>query len=368
MRLGIDATPLLGHRTGIGTYVAHLLRELAAADDKALTITATAFSSAGPAGIRNQLPAGIRARAARIPARVLQQSWRLTNWPPIELLCGQQDVFHATNFVLPPARRAQGVVSVHDLSFVRYPDTVTANTLRYRSLVPTSLRRAAVVTTLSNAVAEEIAAEYGVERSRIIVASPGVDQAWFTAKPLDPVARGELGLPEDYLLAVGTLEPRKNLPTLIEAYRRLRAEISDAPPLVLVGPAGWGPQLQLGSLPPGSVRLTGYLDEPVLRQVVAGARCLAFPSMYEGFGLPPVEALACGIPVVASDLPVTREALADAADFVVPTDADAWTAALRRSLDDRDDSQRAKRIEQARRWTWRSCADQIRRAYDAALG
>src|SRR5439155_14448830 len=109
------------------------------------------------------------------------------------------------------------------------------------------------------------------------------------------------------LIAVGTLEPRKGLDVLLAAYRMLLAEEPGAPPLVLVGPPGWGPALDTAAVPAGRLVLPGYLDEQALRRVVAGARLLAFPSRYEGFGLPPLEAMAAGVPVVASDLPAVRE-------------------------------------------------------------
>ncbi|MGX7680724.1 glycosyltransferase family 4 protein [Jatrophihabitans sp. DSM 45814] len=380
MRLGIDATPLLGARTGIGTYVDHLIHGLAAGGSLGeqggtsgpghdLAITATAFSSAGSHALSAHLPDSVRARGSRAPARLLQQSWSRTGHPKVETLCGDQDVFHATNFVLPPLRHAAGVLTVHDLSYLRFPHTVTAKTLRYRDLVPDGIRRAAIVTTLSQSVADEIVAEYRIDEARVIVASPGVDASWFDVSPLTRQDRTELDLPSEYFLAVGTLEPRKNLSTLIAAYRRLRDERADVPPLVLVGPTGWGPALQLDTFAPGAVRLTGYLATPLLQRVVAAARCLAFPSLYEGFGLPPVEALAAGTAVVASDLAVTREVLGEAADLVAPNDVEGWAAALSRaaSADGGDPAVRAARVARARRWTWQSCVASSRKAYELAL-
>ena len=277
-------------------------------------------------------------------------------------------MFHGTNFVLPPARRARGVVTIHDLSFLRYPQTVSADSLRYRELVPRSVARAEVVCALSYAMADEIAAEYALDRASIHVTEPGVDEAWFAAQPPDAATRTRLGLPERYVLAVGTLEPRKNLSLLVAAYRQWRSSAHDAPGLVLTGPAGWGPQLDLGSLPAGSVTMTGYLDEAVLRQVVAGANCMAFPSLYEGFGIPPVEALACGVPVVATDLPVTGEVLGDAALLVPRGDRDALAAALEQQCAGRSTPQQIEqRHARARRWTWEACAQKAMGAYEAAV-
>jgi glycosyltransferase involved in cell wall biosynthesis len=365
VRIGVDATPLLGTRTGIGVYLQRLLEQFGS---RPIDVIATAFTLRGARRLPAALPAGVARKSRPVPARVLRAAWQRSELPPVEWLCGRVDVFHGTNFVLPPMRRAAGVVSVHDLSFVRYPETVNADSLRYRQLVPRSVRRATVVCTLTEAMADEIVAEYRIDRDRIVVTPPGVDQSWFHAVPLDPAARTRLGLPERYVLAVGTLEPRKNLPLLVAAYHQVRRAEPGTPPLVLVGPPGWGPALQLGALPAGAVITTGFLDDATLRGVVAGATCLVFPSLYEGFGLPPVEALACGVAVVATDLPVTREVLGSAAELVPPADLDSLAQALHDRLADgantREEAER--RRDQARQWTWTRCAEATLAAYRLA--
>jgi glycosyltransferase involved in cell wall biosynthesis len=367
LRVGFDATPLLGRLTGIGHYARQTFGAIAALPGGP-HLTATAFTLRGTARLPNVTPDGIATRAKPVPAQVLRAAWGRTELPPVEWLCGRVDVFHGTNFVLPPTRRAAGVVTVHDLSFLRYPETVSADSLRYRELVPRSVRRAAVVCALTRAMAEEISAEYGIAGDRIQVTHPGIDEAWFSAEPPDAAARARIGLPRRYLLAVGTLEPRKNLRQLVTAYARLRATRADVPPLVLAGPSGWGGELSTVSLPEGAVYFTGYLDDADLRSTVAGASCLAYPSRYEGFGLPPAEALACGVPVVATDLAVTREVLGAAARLVAPDDPDALSQALADALDDpRDAAADEARRAQARRWTWQGCAEATLDAYRRAV-
>jgi glycosyltransferase involved in cell wall biosynthesis len=215
---------------------------------------------------------------------------------------------------------------------------------------------------------DEIADEYRVDADRIHVAYPGVDDSWFEVGPPDPADLLLYGIPERYVLAVGTLEPRKNLSQLLRAYAQLWHSDPSTPPIVLVGATGWGPELDLAGLPNEAVIRTGYLNPDGLRLAVAGAACLAFPSMYEGFGIPPVEALACGVPVVATDLPVTREVLGDVARLVPLGDVDALAEALRLELAaDPDPTAIDARRMQARRWTWRQCAEQTLGAYRAAL-
>jgi glycosyltransferase involved in cell wall biosynthesis len=257
---------------------------------------------------------------------------------------------------------------VHDLSYLRTPETVTAASLRYRELVPRGLRRAAVVCTPSAAVAAEVRDEYGLDGDRVAVTPLGVDPSWFTTPVPDADWLAARGLPGRYLLFVGSLEPRKDLPTLLAAYARLRAAEPDVPPLVLAGPPGWGPALDTAGLPPTAVVATGYLPAGDLRRVVAGAALLAFPSRYEGFGLPPLEAFACGVPVVASDLPVTREVTGRHARLFPPGDADALADALRTTLDRGGPSDAEDRRAHARGFTWRRCAEATLAAYRRARG
>ena len=357
MRVALDGTPLLGRPTGVGRYVAGLVGGLARLPEPP-ELVLTAFSVRG---VDVTAPDGTRWSGRRLPARALQAAWGHSAYPPVEWLAGRCEVFHATNFVLPPTRRAAGVVTVHDLAFDRHADTVDAATLRYRRLVPAGLRRAAVVLTQTHALAAELRGRYHLGDDRVRVARPGVDPAW--AATVAPTTQwlSLRGLPERYLLYVGTVEPRKNLPVLLAALRLLPG----APPLVLAGPAGWGPPLDTDGV---RVTRAGYLEEADLRTVVAGAAALAYPSRYEGFGLPPLEALACGLPVVVSDLPVLHEVLGAQASYVPVGDAEALADALGRVLaDDGGQAARTARRAHAAQWTWDRCATEAMAAYDAAL-
>jgi glycosyltransferase involved in cell wall biosynthesis len=350
MRVGFDATPLLGARTGIGRYAQQLLEALADGPD---VMVATAFTLRGRGGLT--VPPGVKVRSRPLPARGLQEAWARSELPPAEWLTGWLDVFHATNFVLPPLRRARGVVTVHDLAFLRMTETVSAASARYRALVPRSLQRASVVVTPSDAVADQVREAYAPEVP--VVAVPhGVGPQWAQAEPPDDTLRARLGLPHEYVLFVGTLEPRKDVGTLLAAHRLL----PDAPPLVLVGPPGWGEQVDVSR-----AVTPGYLDEADLRPVVAGASALVLPSRDEGFGLPVLEAMAAGTPVVASDLPVLREVGRQHATYAAVGNAEAFAAALRAVLDQPGDA--AARRAHAARFTWAASAEGHRAAYRLAL-
>jgi glycosyltransferase involved in cell wall biosynthesis len=371
LRVVLDATPLLGQPTGVGRYTRELLVALAALPEgeRPTELLGTAFTWRGHADLTTLLPAGVKAAGRRAPARLVQAGWmhlpQNAGWPSMPMLGVHADVVHGTNYVLPPpGRKAAGVVNVHDLSFLRLPETVSAASARYRQLVPKSIARAALVFTAAQAIADEIMAEYRIAADQIRVAPLGVDASWF-----EPAGTRLPEVPERYLLFVGTLEPRKDVATLLTAYRKLRHEQPDTPPLVLCGPSGWGPALDTAGLGPQDVLALGYVDAQALRSLVAHATVLCYPSLYEGFGLPPLEALAAGTPVVASDIPTLREVLGDAGTGVslFPVgDSEALADAIARVCADPPDPAAGRR--HAQRFTWEKTARAAAGAYREAAG
>ncbi|MEO7194609.1 MAG: glycosyltransferase, partial [Pseudonocardiaceae bacterium] len=231
-RVLLDGTPLLGQRSGIGRYTAALLGELATRAD--LDVTVTAFTARGQAALRAAVPPGVRVRGGPVPARALRALWRRVGWPPTELLATEADVLHATNFVLPPAKRARGVVTVHDLAFLDHPEFLAPQQRDLPELLRRSVARAAVVCTPSVAVARQVARRLDISEERIVVTPLGVDPAWSSAGPPSPELRARLGLPPRYLLFVGAAQPRKGLSVLLDAH----AAHPELAPLVLAGPAG----------------------------------------------------------------------------------------------------------------------------------
>lgn len=351
MRVTVDATPLLGVRTGIGRYVSGLLEALASTSPEDELLQATAFTLRGRHGLAAALPPGVSNVGRSAPARLLREAWARTEHPRVETLVGATDVFHATNYVLPPLQRARGVLNIHDLTYLRRPEMVDAASRRYVELVPRSVSRAAAVVTLSDAVAEQVREAYA-PRVPVVTVPLGVDSSWSRAAPPGDALRARLQLPSAYLLFVGTLEPRKNLAQLLAAHRLL----PDAPPLVLVGAQGWGAQLDTR----GCVTL-GYLDDATLQSVVAGAGALVLPSHDEGFGLPLLEALATGVPVVASDLAAHRETGGTVVRYADPTSTEALADALTAVLDEPGDP--GPRREHAAAFTWERCAHRTREVY-----
>lgn len=260
--------------------------------------------------------------------------------------------------MLPPSWAARGVVTVHDLAWLLLPQTVAPASRALRELVPRAIDRAALVLVPSRSVAEQVQEHFPVAQSRVRVTPLGVDETWLAAEP-DPEVARRLGLPDRYVVAVATHEPRKNLPFLLQAHRCAVEGEPDTPDLVLVGGQGWGPRPQA---PHRRVTRTGYLDDHDLRAVVSGALALAMPSLDEGFGLPVLEAFAAGTPVLASDIPALREVSGGLAHLAAPGDLDAWVELLSRPP--------SRTVAELQGWaaahTWRACADVTADAYREA--
>jgi glycosyltransferase involved in cell wall biosynthesis len=272
-------------------------------------------------------------------------------------------VVHALNFVAPPSR-APVVVMVHDLTFVRFPELCTPDTLRYGDLVRRAVGRGAVVHTASEYVAEEVRQWLGVPADRVVAIPSGLPPV--TGGDAEAGARLVGG--KRYVLALGTVEPRKNLPALVRAFSAIAAADPEVR-LVVAGPDGWDREQFTAAVDRAAhrdriVRL-GYVSQEARRDLLAGATVFAYPSRYEGFGFPPLEAMAAGVPVVAGRAGALPEVLGDAALLVDPSDDDALAGAIARLLDDpatRDDLV-ARGHARTARYSWTTTADAVTALY-----
>jgi glycosyltransferase involved in cell wall biosynthesis len=317
---------------------------------------AVAFTLRGWRKLRKVLPHGTRSRGMPVSARLLRQCWLRVPFPPIELFAGFTDVVHGTNFVLPPALRAAGVLTIHDLAFLDSPSDLPPSDEQLPELVARSAERADVVCTPTQAVADVVIDRLSVPADKIMVTPLGIDLAWFTARPPSETMRRRIGLPKEYLLFVGAAGPRKALDWLLKAH----GNTPGLPPLVLAGPGHAGHD--------DSVQSVGYLSDVDLRSVVAGASALVLPSRDEGFGLPVLEALACDVPVVCSDLPALREISGGHASLVPFGEVEAMGAALTGALEATIDAPAlAVRRTYAAGFTWRRTAELTVEAYRRAM-
>lgn len=372
MRIAIDVTALYSARTGVGVFTAELLDRLAGRPE--LDLTAYAVTWRGRGRLREMVPTGVRVARAPMAARPLRRAWARAESPPIEWWTGPVDVVHGPNFVVPPARRAARLVTVHDLTPVRFPELSTADTLHYPGLLRRAVARGAHVHAVSRFVAEEVVDCLGADPDRVHTVLNGVSAPAAAAGDAD---RGRaLAGTDRYILFLGTVEPRKDLPLLVRAFdtvvasqRAHRGGLRRGPGtgpeelrLVVAGPDGWGVEAfraAVGAARHGArVVRAGWVDDVARADLLAGASVFAYPSRYEGFGLPPLEAMAAGVPVVTTAAGALPETVGDAAVLVAPGDADALADALVRVLDDEDFS--AMMVARGRahwpRFSWDRCA------------
>ena len=367
LRVAVDATPLLGHRTGVGTFVAGALGALAGDDE--LDLSAYALSSRGRTALPAHLPPGVRAVRRPMAAGPLLQTWARADTPPVEWWTGPVDVVHGTNFCVPPARHAGQIVTVHDLTPLRFAHLATAATRIFPALVRRALRRGAHVHTPSAFVAAEVVELLGAHPDRVHAVHHGVP----VPSPAGTAGHGgPVHVDGPYVLALGTVEPRKGLPDLVAAFDAVAAEHPDAR-LVVAGPDGWGVEAfeaAVGRARAASriVRL-GYVDKTGADGLLRGAAVLAFPSLYEGFGFPPLEAMAVGVPVVAARAGAVPEVLGDAARLVPPGDPQALAEALVLVLGDAGERDRlvARGRAHVATFSWERCAARLTAVYRQAV-
>lgn len=373
MRIGIDGIPLASPKTGIGHYtfeLAQSLARLAPADEFDLVAPVPLTLAAdGATGV----PANLR--AVHVPVNAVRRRW-WTIGLPLYVRQSRLTLFHGTNYNVPLWRRCPTVVTIHDLSLLLHAETHEEHLVRRaRRRLPTMTRIATHILTDSESVRAEICEHLGVAPARITAVPLAPRRGFRPVAATDArVACQRLGVADDFILFVGTVEPRKNLLTLVRAFAELFRTTTLRPQLVIAGQKGWHTdelfQHVAASELKEQILFTGYVTDEELAALYSSCQVCVYPSLYEGFGLPPLEAMACGAPVITSRIPVIIETVGQAAHLIEPTNVPELTARLVELLTDAQARAHfsAAGLARAAEFTWERTARMTLDVYREVLG
>lgn len=365
VRILLDYRPALRHRTGVGEYAHELVRALIFTRPESGE-ELTLFSASWKDRLAADAAPGATVLDRRIPNRALNFSWHRLGWPAVERIAGKAfDVVQTFHPLLMPSRSAARIVTVHDLDFLDHPERTEREIRRdYPGLAKAHAQRADHVIVNSETTARDVRERLGVPSARITVCTPGAP-AW-PAREQEPAAN-------PCVLFIGSIEPRKNLGILLDAYERVLARHPDTPPLVLAGrmtPAGQMISRRVAERPlAGHVEMPGYVSERDRFALFQRALVLVLPSHNEGFGMPALEAMTAGVPVIAADRGALPEVTAGAARLFEPDDESQLTMMLEEVLADASARQAMREAgwTRARNYTWRDSAVRLREAWKLAV-
>lgn len=355
MKIGIDVSQMVYRGHGVGRYVEDLSRALLMRQDHDYIFYAGALRQRAYLTMRSKNKPWSRAtwRMPLIPPRLARFVWNYTKIP-IERVVGKVDIFHTSDWT-EPYTYSPAVTTVHDLAFRLYPETVAPLVRRVQTK-----RLARVITHGTHIIADSQSTKhdlmqlYAIPDTKIDVVYPGISERFEQKKKTEiERVKKKYNLPTQYILTLGTKEPRKNLPRLIEALSGLTI------PLVVTGRQGWATQLAAHA----QVIETGFIDDPDLPGLYSGATVFAFPSLYEGFGFPVLEAMACGTPVVTSNISSLPEVAGNAGILVDPRDS----TSIRSGIDEAFGKQvflQKRGLAQAKKFSWVVCADKTVKVYE----
>lgn len=371
MRIAIEYTAAINQRAGIGRFVRNLIGSLLTVDleDDFVLVHAAPSDHTRP-----QLPTGKRVVPCQLP---LPERWATVLWHRLRLpiavdwFTGPVDIFHAPDFVLPPVRHGRRVLTVHDLAFLLFPECADARLREYlMAVVPRSVRHADFVIADSTNTQNDMICLLGAVPERTAVVPGGVERRFQPASQASVLElRKRLQLPEQFILSIGMMEPRKNWQGLIRAYNQARVRHGITQQLVLAGPRGWLWESIVDERDRSPFRsdilFLGFVADADLPTLYSAADAFAFPSFYEGFGLPPLEAMACGTPVVVSNAASLPEVVGEAGLTVPPEDLDGLADALGRLVLDEGLRDGLSLLGRARAATfsWERSAEQLVEVY-----
>ena len=380
-RITIDYTPAVNQSAGIGRLPREVVRALPSANPPVLSLSKDGRASQDKTprqftlftmGRAADAPPGFKSKSSFLSDRWFHRMWfRAGLRMPVEVFCGGCDLYYATDFLLPPTLpNTRRVLTVHDLTFERDPASAVPTLLTFlKRVVPDSVKRAHHIVADSRATARDLSELYAVPPQKITVIHSGVQPRFFAdGKP------AESPINQPFILTVGTMQKRKNHITLVRAFAKLLGMgLAPAPVLAIAGGKGWLYEDVLAEIKKlgieDHVKFLGFVNDADLPALYRAARVFAFPSIYEGFGLPVLEAMAAGTPVVSSNASSLPEVVGDCGLMVNPLDVDGLAAALRTAWS--DEAYRAdvipRAISRAKIFTWQKAAAQLMDVYERTL-
>jgi glycosyltransferase involved in cell wall biosynthesis len=372
MRIGLDGYPLVWPKTGVAHYTFELARELARlAPEHSFDLIAPAAYPPEVLEHINQTP---NLRAVSVKTNLITRRWWAIGLPRYVRRAGL-DLFHGTNYEVPLRNRKRNVLTVHDLSIFTHPETHDRRIARRsRRRLPIMVRSAARIITPTEAIKRELIDRFKLDPN-IVTVTPEAPRKAFRPMPAGQTAevKQRLGIADDFILCVGTIEPRKNLLTLVRAFAELLRNSEHRPQLIIAGPKGWltaefdraVAEADFGD----RLRVIGYVGDDDLRALYSSCKAFVYPSLYEGFGLPPLEAMACGAPVIASRIAAHVETLGAHAHLVEPTDARALAKVIATLLESQNERNRLSQsgIEHAAQFSWEKTAKLTLKIYEELL-
>lgn len=378
MKIGIDASCILPRKTGIGFFTRHLLKELFKLEtDLEFTVFLNSLRHDIPEGLFEDHP-HVKVKNFSIPGPMLVKSWRYLRFPPIEFFTGFVDAFHSMTGYLPPQIKGRRIATVYDLFFLRDPDKChELGGKFFAETFPKRLPKYDRIICPSNSTKSDLIKLLGIPEEKITVIYGGVDFTRFRQikdESLLERIRQEYCLPPHYILSVCTHEPRKNLEGLLIAYRHLKEILFNPPKLVLVGDEGWQQEKLKETVLQHKLRrdviFTGYVPEDHLSLIYNSALIFVYPSFWEGFGLPVLEAMACGIPSIISSTPALKEIAGDAVFTVDPYNY----YEMAEKMKDLITSHRLRSeyshegLQHVKKFSWRLTAKKTLRVYEEITG
>jgi glycosyltransferase involved in cell wall biosynthesis len=380
--LGIDGSSLLSAKTGIGIYTDRLLRGISSCRDFAVKIYLP-MPFINPSKRNKSIDmlrkdySGIEIKAHAVPTPKVQRwIWGRSNFLPIERFLGPVDLYHGTSFVMPPLQGAKGVMTIYDLSFMLFPTFHTRETQAFSKSVRRFAERADCIIAISEQTKQDIVRLLNIPENKVRVTLLAADTRYRVIDDTRRVASvaADYGIDREYILYTGTLEPRKNIPAIIRAFQSIKRELNIPHRLVLAGKKGWlyddiFAEVRALDLEQ-EVIFTGYVPDEDLPFLYNGADLFVYPSFYEGFGLPPLEAMACGCPVVSSNTSSLPEVVGTAGIMVDPRKPEELATAMARVLGDSELARDMRRrgVERAAIFNWDRCVQETLSIYRDVTG